>query len=373
VYDWKIKVYRAAMGVRPTDPAGLPDDNNLYLGKLIMPATGYVFYTEENLEIVETVIRSCIRRGIYVIVDWHAHDALRMGNKGYAIEFFDYISEKYGMYDNTIYEIWNEPGWEDHVRFPGLDPDDWNDRNTPDHGEDENAKYSWSTIKDYCIDIIEVIRKNDGGNVIICPSPCWDQWIDQVADDPLDTGDSNYARHIMYTFHFYAGSHMIEKNGDNSIDYSPAALVYWRGYTDIYDAQDETENHLTSGGLLTPKPTDFGMDPVWVKYWRLLWQWNFDPWSRLDRSVNSIPIFVTEWGTSLYDGGQVETSTEAYTASSQDWITYMNEYNLSWCNWSICDKNEGAAALIPGASISGGWTQSDLTDSGKFIRNKLRE
>jgi endoglucanase len=147
------------------------------------------------------------------------------------------------MYDNIIYEIWNEPGWINHVRFPGLDPEDWNDRNTPDH--------------------------------------------------------------------------------------------------------------LTSGGLLTPEPDDFGMDPVWVKYLRMLWQWNFDPWSRLDKSVNSIPVFVTEWGTSLYDGGQIETSTEAYTASSQDWITYMSEHNLSWCNWSICDKNEGAAALKSGASTSG--------------------
>ncbi|MBN1799232.1 MAG: glycoside hydrolase family 5 protein [Spirochaetales bacterium] len=377
VYDWKIKVYRAAMGVRPTDPAGLPETYNLDLGKILEPRTGYADNPEEVLETVETVIRSCIRRGIYVIVDWHVHDALRDDNEIMAVEFFDYISEKYGMYDNIIYEIWNEPGWENHVRFPGLDSEDWNDRNTPDHGDDEASQYSWSTIKNYCIDIIEVIRQNDGDNIIICPSPCWDQWIDQVAANPIDTGDSNYARHIMYAFHFYAGSHMIEKNGNNNPgdNPTPAALVFWGGYANDWPgAEDKAKEHLTANGLyFTPAPSEFGMDPVWVKFKRLLWQWNFDPWKRLDSNINSLPIFVTEWGASLYDGGQVETSTEAYTETAAEWMVYMNDNNLSWCNWSICDKNEGAAALRPGSSTSGGWSQSDLTESGAFIRGVLRQ
>lgn len=44
---------------------------------------------------------------------------------------------------------------------------------------------------------------------------------------------------------------------------------------------------------------------------------------------------------------------------------------ISWCNWSICDKEETAAALIPEASATGGWSEFDLTESGDYIRTKI--
>jgi hypothetical protein len=361
---WEITVYRVAMGVRPTNPAGLDVDND-GLGDLETPLTGYVDAKARNLENVEEAIRVCIRYGIYVIVDWHVHDALRPGNKEAAIEFFDYISKKYGMYDNIIYEIWNEPGWPGHVRFPeGV--------TNPDSAKQENPPLSWSTIKSYCKDIIEVIRKNDDDNVIICPSPCWDQWIDEVASSPI-TGCPG-CWDIMYSFHFYAGSHMIEKNKNNSVNPTPANLIYYANppATSWPAAESEAYSHLSyKRGDKTPAPCTLGMDVNWPKLYRLLWQWNFDPWSRLDKNINKIPIFVTEWGTSLYDGGQENTSTEAYTDAAEDWIEYMDEHNLSWCNWSISDKNEGASALKPGASTCAYWSDDDLTDSGKFIKRKL--
>jgi hypothetical protein len=41
-------------------------------------------------------------------------------------------------------------------------------------------------------------------------------------------------------------------------------------------------------------------------------------------------------------------------------------------NWSVVDKDEAASALGGNASGSGGWSESSLTNSGRFIRNKLR-
>lgn len=79
------------------------------------------------------------------------------------------------------------------------------------------------------------------------------------------------------------------------------------------------------------------------------------------------PIFVTEWGTSRADGG-----SGVYLDAAQTWIDFLEENGISWVNWSLCDKNESSAALKPGASASGGWTESDLSESGKFVFSKFK-
>jgi hypothetical protein len=50
---------------------------------------------------------------------------------------------------------------------------------------------------------------------------------------------------------------------------------------------------------------------------------------------------------------------------------FMDQNKLSWCNWSIADKNETSAALKGGASEFGEWNDTDLSASGDLIRKKL--
>lgn len=73
-------------------------------------------------------------------------------------------------------------------------------------------------------------------------------------------------------------------------------------------------------------------------------------------------IFVSEWGTSDASG-----NGGPYPSETQTWLTFMQERNLSWANWSLCDKNEASAALMPGASPGGGWTDDNLSPSGKIV------
>jgi endoglucanase len=73
-------------------------------------------------------------------------------------------------------------------------------------------------------------------------------------------------------------------------------------------------------------------------------------------------IFVSEWGTSDASG-----NGGPYPNETQTWLEYMKQRNLSWANWSLCDKNEASAALQPGASPNGGWTDNDLSPSGKIV------
>jgi endoglucanase len=81
-----------------------------------------------------------------------------------------------------------------------------------------------------------------------------------------------------------------------------------------------------------------------------------------------LPLFVSEFGTCLSTGDGFLDSTE-----TEHWFSFMDKHNLSWCNWSVGDKNETASLLVPGARYYGKWTQNELSASGKIIRRKCRQ
>jgi endoglucanase len=81
-----------------------------------------------------------------------------------------------------------------------------------------------------------------------------------------------------------------------------------------------------------------------------------------------LALFSTEWGTCDASGNGGLDLNE-----SQVWISFLNENKISWANWSLFDKPETASALTPGASASGGWSDSALTESGKFAKSKILE
>ncbi len=81
-----------------------------------------------------------------------------------------------------------------------------------------------------------------------------------------------------------------------------------------------------------------------------------------------IPLFVSEFGTCLASGDGFLDSAE-----TEVWFSFMDKYKLSWCNWSVADKDETASALVPGGRWFGKWKQKDLTTSGRIIRRKLRQ
>jgi endoglucanase len=85
----------------------------------------------------------------------------------------------------------------------------------------------------------------------------------------------------------------------------------------------------------------------------------------LDQGIH---VFISEWGTSQADGG---SDGVVHTDESNAWLDFLDQHNLSWCNWSIADKVEASAALQPDASGDGGWSESDLSESGLFVRAKL--
>jgi endoglucanase len=81
-------------------------------------------------------------------------------------------------------------------------------------------------------------------------------------------------------------------------------------------------------------------------------------------------LFVSEWGTTHADGGG-HKDRKVYKEASEVWLKWMEQNQISWANWSIVDKDEASAALVPGASPKGGWTESALTDSGRWVKAQI--
>ena len=157
-----IQIIRAAMGVDEDWGAG-----------------NYFTNTSRYQGLMNTVVQAAIDNDIYVIIDYHSHKANENVNN--AKTFFKYMAEKWGKYDNVIFEIFNEPTSQD-----------------------------WSTIKNYADQVISTIRQYSD-NLIVVGNRSWDQYPNEAASNPIN--DKNVA----YTFHFYAGTHSTGKEGANAV------------------------------------------------------------------------------------------------------------------------------------------------------------
>jgi aryl-phospho-beta-D-glucosidase BglC (GH1 family) len=152
--DWKATVFRAAM---------YTEYNGAYVGTV-------------GEDAMRRAIRAAVASGLYVLADWHIlADADPRKYQDKAIAFFGSLAEEFGATPNIIYEICNEPN---------------------------RADVDWAgAIKPYAEKVVAAIRAKDPDGVIIVGTPSWSSHPEIAAADPLP--ESN----IMYTLHFYAGSH----------------------------------------------------------------------------------------------------------------------------------------------------------------------
>ncbi|BCJ94183.1 hypothetical protein acsn021_17520 [Anaerocolumna cellulosilytica] len=86
---------------------------------------------------------------------------------------------------------------------------------------------------------------------------------------------------------------------------------------------------------------------------------------------HGVAVFATEWGTSLATG-----TTGPYLEKADAWLEFLNANNISWCNFSLCNKNEVASALNSTTNLDPGydkvWTDAELTKSGQYVRARIK-
>ena len=79
-----------------------------------------------------------------------------------------------------------------------------------------------------------------------------------------------------------------------------------------------------------------------------------------------LPVFVTEWAISTSSGdGKVDV------ANADAWLALLNQYSVSWTSWSLSDKAETSAMLLPGANPDGPFLDSALTQNGLYVKGKI--
>lgn len=80
-----------------------------------------------------------------------------------------------------------------------------------------------------------------------------------------------------------------------------------------------------------------------------------------------IPVFISECSICDASGsGAVDYS------SANEWLRLCNENNISFIAWSLSNKNETASLIRSDCSKLSGWSEEDLTDTGKWFRDAIR-
>jgi len=204
-HDWKASVVRAAIPAAKTDH--MDDNNAAYRGSTNGYADG-----DSALMIgkAKAVVEAAIRRGMYVIVDWHSHNRHKDGspNPNYSAkgaEFMGTMAKLYGKYPNVLFEPFNEPV----------------------------ANASTDEIKNYVTPMITEIRKYSE-NIIVVGSPSF-------SIRPGDIMNVVTGTNIAYSFHFYAHSHSKGSYSGNVaavLNAGKAVLVTEFGTTDYSGAKN---------------------------------------------------------------------------------------------------------------------------------------
>ena len=300
-YDWKIDVIRLAMYVTED---------------------GYAAHPALLLERIEKGIDLANRRGLYIIVDWHIlnpgdPDAPEYRNAGVDLPqyahirsahpeytgpqlFYAYLSEKYGALPNILWEVANEPN---------------------KLGGESNAKEVWrDKLLPYMQGVTDAIRAYDGDglgdNIVICDTDSWSQFVDAPIGSPVQDPKNQ----IMYTLHFYAGTH---DTGTGT------AEKFW--------LRQKVLNALDGG----------------------------------------LAVFCTEWGASLAsgDGGP-------FLEFSERWLQFLDKNKISWTSWSLARKAESSSATLrntpdhptdtDGDGIPNWDPEREISETGRFVRGKIR-
>lgn len=296
VNDMKIQLVRAAMatGAKSNEDTDWKGEwNGIQL-------KGYSADQTNQKNFVNTVVEAAIKNDIYVIIDWHSHYANEQTSAAKA--FFSEMAQKWGQYDNVIFEVFNEP-----------------------------KQVDWSVVKNYANEIVAEIRKYSD-NLVIVGNPSWDQNPNAAIGNEVSDSKKN----IAYALHYYANSHCWEGsygwgNGTNDACEGTKGVKAMNAGLSVFMSEWGTGN---ADGKGTP---DQGRNESWQNYMnthKLSWA----NWSA--SKINE--------GTAAFQGSSNKTSLQ-YTTSGNLVKGYLSSNPATYkaCKTNVPVISSSSTIAIP--------------------------
>ena len=89
--------------------------------------------------------------------------------------------------------------------------------------------------------------------------------------------------------------------------------------------------------------------------------------NKISTALNAgVPVFISECSICDASGnGGIDY------ASANEWLDFMNSNQLSFIAWSLSNKAETSALISSGCSTKSGWSDSDLSETGRWFKGAI--
>lgn len=89
--------------------------------------------------------------------------------------------------------------------------------------------------------------------------------------------------------------------------------------------------------------------------------------NKISTALNAgVPVFISECSICDASGnGGIDY------ASADEWLNFMNSNQLSFIAWSLSNKAETSALISSGCSAKSGWSDGDLSETGRWFKSAI--